>query len=135
MNPQKWTKYSLADVDISDYTNTAAAFQYLKEMDEQLEQHEGKDGILLEQNTKFEFKKSSKIRKQMRDKEEEEVKDAEVDKPRLKGSKVVMPEYVVGRQRDTKKKKHVKSVENQTRAAGTLRLDHLQGDDEDTEEG
>lgn len=135
VNPQKWTKYSLADVDISDYTNTAAAFQYLKEMDEQLEQHEGKDGILLEQNTKFEFKKSSKIRKQMRDKEEEEVKDAEVDKPRLKGSKVVMPEYVVGRQRDTKKKKHVKSVENQTRAAGTLRLDHLQGDDEDTEEG
>lgn len=122
-------------MDISDYTNTAAAFQYLKEMDEQLEQHEGKDGILLEQNTKFEFKKSSKIRKQMRDKEEEEVKDAEVDKPRLKGSKVVMPEYVVGRQRDTKKKKHVKSVENQTRAAGTLRLDHLQGDDEDTEEG
>uniref|UniRef100_A0A034VRT8 U5 small nuclear ribonucleoprotein TSSC4 n=1 Tax=Bactrocera dorsalis TaxID=27457 RepID=A0A034VRT8_BACDO len=135
VNPQKWTKYSLADVDISDHTNTAAAFEFLKQMDEQLEARERQEGTCHETNAKIEFKKSSKIRKQMRDKEEDEVKDAEIDKPRLKGSRVVMPEYVVGQQRDTKKKKHVKSVENQTRAAGTLRLDHLQEDDEDTEEG
>lgn len=121
-------------MDISDHTNTAAAFQFLKEMDEQLEEREGKDGTSLETNSRIEFKKSSKLRKQIRDKEEDEVKDAEVDKPRLKGSRVVMPEYVVGQQRDTKKKKLVKSVENQIRAAGTLRLQHLQEDDEDTEE-
>ncbi|XP_011181376.1 uncharacterized protein LOC105211565 [Zeugodacus cucurbitae] len=135
VNPQKWTKYSLADVDISDHTNTAAAFQFLKAMDEQLDECEGRDVSSRESNNKIEFKKFSKIKKQIKDKEGEELKDAEVDKPRLKGSKVVMPEYIVGQQRDAKKKKHLKSVDNQSRAAGTLKLDHLQEDDEDTEEG
>ncbi|XP_053955508.1 uncharacterized protein LOC128861407 [Anastrepha ludens] len=130
VNPQKWTKYSLADVDISDHTNTAAAFQFLKQMDDQQTESEGTS----EANFKIEFKKSSKIRKQMKAKEDNELKDAEVDKPRLKGSKVVMPEYVVGQQKKCKKIRKVSS-ENKVRAAGTLKLDHLQEEDEDTEEG
>uniref|UniRef100_W8CAD2 U5 small nuclear ribonucleoprotein TSSC4 n=2 Tax=Ceratitis capitata TaxID=7213 RepID=W8CAD2_CERCA len=130
INPQKWTKYSLADVDISDHTNTAAAFQFLKQMDEQLEI---KTAVSSNIDVKIEFKKSSKIRKQIRDMEDGELKDAEVDKPRLKGSKVIMPEYVVGHQRKSKKK--VKGTsESMIRAAGTLKLAHILEDGEDAEE-
>ncbi|XP_017475786.1 PREDICTED: uncharacterized protein LOC108366036 [Rhagoletis zephyria] len=133
VNPQKWTKYSLADVDISDHTNTAAAFQFLKQMDEQLEARAEKEGNFEEGKLKIEFKRSSKIRKQMKAKEDDELKDVEVDKPRLKGSKVVMPEYVVGQQRESKKK-HKVATENKVRAAGTLKLEHLQEEDEEPEE-
>ncbi|CAD7003272.1 unnamed protein product [Ceratitis capitata] len=99
-------------------------------MDEQLEI---KTAVSSNIDVKIEFKKSSKIRKQIRDMEDGELKDAEVDKPRLKGSKVIMPEYVVGHQRKSKKK--VKGTsESMIRAAGTLKLAHILEDGEDAEE-
>ncbi|XP_067648175.1 U5 small nuclear ribonucleoprotein TSSC4 [Eurosta solidaginis] len=133
-NPQKWTKYSLADVDISDHTNTAAAFQFLKQMDDQHEARAaaGEDNTSAN-NLKIEFKKSSKLTRKMKAKEGDELKDAEVDKPRLKGSKVVMPEYVVGQQKESKKRRKI-VTENQVRAAGILKLDHLQEEDDVEEE-
>lgn len=63
--------------------------------------------------------------------EAQEQRDLEVDSPKLKGSKLVMPEYVVG----TKKVKSNKVKETkQERAAGKLMLSHLQ-DDEDDDDG
>ncbi|XP_037933648.1 uncharacterized protein LOC119668269 [Teleopsis dalmanni] len=130
INPHKWKKYSLADVDISDNTNTSAAFAFLKQIDEHREANELTD----QDDTtskKIEFKKSAKIRQKLKSIESQEVADVEIDKPKLKGSKVVMPEYVIGQK---KEKRKANNTQNQHRAAGSLTLAHLQDADDEIEE-
>ena len=47
------------------------------------------------------------------------------DKPLLKGSKVVMPEYVIGQKIKKTKKKLNTKVENKDNMSSGLKLDHL----------
>lgn len=125
----------MEDVDISDQTNSSAAFEFLRKIDEHkdtLESPEKDEG----EKTKIEFKKSSKIRRNLKSLESLEKMDAEIDSPKLKGSKLVMPEYVVGQKKTSSmfKKKSINMVNSKEkieRAAGKLLLSHLQEDDEE----
>ncbi|XP_075162152.1 uncharacterized protein LOC142234839 [Haematobia irritans] len=125
VNPHKWKKYSLEDVDISDHTNTSAAFEFLREIETQKESCE--PAVPIDLNQKIEFKKSSKLRRNLKSIEEKEQQDTEVDSPKLKGTKLVMPEYVIG-----SKKSNIKTKDTgKERAAGNLTLSHLHEEDED----
>ncbi|EDV96084.1 uncharacterized protein LOC6557362 [Drosophila grimshawi] len=124
VNPHKWKKYSLSDVDISDQTNSAAALSFLREMDAQHGQTDPADEMDNEPSTapKVEFKKKSKLHRNLKQLQRNELEDVEVDKPQLRGSKLIMPEYVIG-QRKAKKQPKSKS---ETRAACKLQLSHLE---------
>lgn len=83
---------------------------------------------------KIEFKKSSKIRRNLKALESLEQHDKEIDSPRLKGSKLVMPEYVVGQRKSMLNKKKpnlVNNKEKHERAAGKLHLSHLQEEEDE----
>lgn len=122
VNPHKWKKYSLEDADCSDRTNTAAAFNFLREIEKRKEEEMEQEGSNTEQ--KIIFKKSSKFERNTNTEEESST---------LKGSKVVMPEYVVG-QKVTKKEKKAKSCQSSSDKKKTeLKLDHLLDEEEDEE--
>ncbi|XP_068148590.1 uncharacterized protein [Drosophila tropicalis] len=126
VNPHKWKKYSLSDVDISEQTNSAAALSFLREMDAQREADTiGQDDELASSTVhKIEFKKTSKLNRNLKKLQSDETEDVTVDKPQLRGSKLIMPEYVIG-QRAAPKQKRSKPKAEQNRAAGTLQLSHL----------
>ncbi|KAH8369984.1 hypothetical protein KR093_001762 [Drosophila rubida] len=127
VNPHKWKKYSLSDVDISDQTNSAAALSFLRQMDAQRES-EADDEDAAGAGHKIEFKKKSKLNRNLKQLKQTEVDDVELDKPQLRGSKLVMPEYVIGQKSGKKSKKQQSS--SQSRAAGKLQLSHLEELDE-----
>lgn len=65
-----------------------------------------------------------------------EQRDVEIDSPRLKGSKLVMPEYVVGQNKPMLNKKKLNKLkinckEKTERAAGKLMLSHLQEEEDE----
>ncbi|XP_039448061.1 uncharacterized protein LOC120427270 [Culex pipiens pallens] len=139
-NPHKWTKYSLEDVDTSDRSNTAAAFSFLREIESQKrdqQQHEDDDGDgPTEFKSKVRFNRSVKL--QARLEEVDKPPPTEEDKPKVKGCKVVMPEYVIGQ-----KPKKVRQGKIGAAAGGCsskrdrsseLKLDHLMEEEEDDEE-
>lgn len=132
VNPHKWKKYSLSDVDISDQTNAAAALSFLRQMDSQREVDSDDTEDMNDAGTgsahKIEFKKTSKLNRNLKQLKSNEVDDVELDKPQLRGSKLVMPEYVIGQKAARKAKKQQSS--SQTRAAGKLQLSHLEEVDE-----
>lgn len=136
INPHKWKKYSLEDVDISDQTNSSAAFEFLRQIDEQKESAESPESQTYKgESEKIEFKKSSKIKRNLKTLKSQEQMDAEIDSPKLKGSKLIMPEYIVGQKKTSTFKKNsinvtYSSPEKKERAAGKLLLSHLQEDDE-----
>ncbi|KAL9902948.1 uncharacterized protein LOC119631802 [Glossina fuscipes] len=135
INPHKWKKYSLTDIDISDHTNTTAALAFLQQMDKQRELQQS-DNEKFDVNTKIEFKKSSKIERELKILAEKEVADVEVDLPKLKGSKLIMPEYVVGQTiKKTKTKRNYRKCLSRTKehANGQLLLTHLQEEGEECE--
>lgn len=120
-NPHKWTKYSLEDVkneDMSERSNTAAALSFLKEIESRKEQEQEME---TDGEKKIVFQKSVVIQKKLSDEKDEE-------KLRFRGSKVVMPEYVVGQKiKNAKKKKSTKTAS----ATKELKLDHLMQEEED----
>ncbi|EDW93985.1 uncharacterized protein LOC6533563 [Drosophila yakuba] len=130
VNPHKWKKYSLSDVDISDQSNSAAALSFLRQMDAQREA-EGEDNESPPADGKIEFKRTSKLNRKLKNLKQQEVEDVELDKPQLRGSKLVMPEYVIGQKPQKQKKSKTKS--DQSRAAGKLQLSHLAEEDEQDE--
>ncbi|XP_053688234.1 uncharacterized protein LOC128737588 [Sabethes cyaneus] len=122
-NPHKWTKYSLEDVDTSDRSNTAAAFAFLREMeaqkrDELNTDEEGTGEGSTAFKGKVRFNRSLKLKSQLEDPPPTE----EEDKPTVKGTKVLMPEYVVGQK--AKKPKPAKASSKLARNK-ELKLDHL----------
>lgn len=131
INPHKWKKYSLSDVDISDQTNNSAAFEFLKQIDEQRESQAEIESTPIDVNAKIEFKRSSKIKRQLKEISKKDVPDEQVDKPKLKGSKFVMPEYIIGQRKDKKKKISNQIQQQHELAEKQLTLSHLQDDDDD----
>lgn len=60
VNPKKYTKYTLSDVSrdqMSDRSNTRAAFDFLKELKDRQQPSSSQDGDQLEENDKVTFKK------------------------------------------------------------------------------
>uniref|UniRef100_A0A023EKW6 U5 small nuclear ribonucleoprotein TSSC4 n=1 Tax=Aedes albopictus TaxID=7160 RepID=A0A023EKW6_AEDAL len=134
--PQKWTKYSLEDVDISDRSNTAAAFSFLREIEHQKQDQERTEATSNDSSSAFrqkvKFNRSIKLKSRLGDGDDGESSPTEQDKPIVKSTRVVMPEYVIGQ----KVKKPLKSAKLGTTSGGKrdrsseLKLDHLNEDDE-----
>ncbi|KAL5287054.1 hypothetical protein ACFFRR_008167 [Megaselia abdita] len=127
-NPQKWKKYSLADVDISDQSNISAAFDFMRAIESQKEKDLdlGFDNEQKEFTGKIKFNKSANVKRSLRTSKSEE----ESDKPKLKGSKLVMPEYVVGqRVKPTPVSNKKEKVPKDTKQM--LSLSHLMEDEDE----
>uniref|UniRef100_A0A1L8DCM7 U5 small nuclear ribonucleoprotein TSSC4 n=2 Tax=Nyssomyia neivai TaxID=330878 RepID=A0A1L8DCM7_9DIPT len=123
LNPGKWTKYSLDDVDTSEHTNTAAAFAFLAECEQRRNDKKSEDEMDVDTSAeKVVFKKSTKLRKIVEEKHDEQ-------NPQFRASKVVMPEYVIGQtsRKERKNKNPKKSIER----GKELKLDHLFDEEED----
>nr|XP_018906298.1 PREDICTED: protein TSSC4 [Bemisia tabaci] len=121
LNPQKWTKYSLADVpqsQMTDQCNTATAFSFLKELEDRKKKESMQETIDLD-NTKILFKKTSN---------DEGCSSSSSSKlpVSFNKSKVVMPEYVVGQKKSTKtKRKIVGETSKSESTQKAIKLDHL----------
>lgn len=135
INPHKWKKYSLSDADISDKSNTSAAFAFLKEIEDRKsstdelddeDDHTQGDKIVFNVRKRAhggaQFNKSAHLKAIVHD----ESTDPAIDLPKMKGSKVVMPEYVIGQKRDRKKVTGKSSAEGaEKRSSDKLKLNHL----------
>ncbi|XP_052897242.1 protein TSSC4 [Anopheles moucheti] len=138
-NPHKWIKYSLEDVDTSDRSNMAAAFSFLKQMEEQREaaENEMDDGNQQHSSTQacrsiVRFNRSVRLRGQLNE-ADEPVETPVEDRPQFNGRRVLMPEYVVG-QKDPKRAKRTKNARQPATGNGKgteLQLDHLVEEEEE----
>uniref|UniRef100_A0A182PL85 U5 small nuclear ribonucleoprotein TSSC4 n=1 Tax=Anopheles epiroticus TaxID=199890 RepID=A0A182PL85_9DIPT len=155
-NPHKWTKYTLEDVDTSDRSNTAAAFSFLKQMEDQQREaaqvdgpgdgmtRQGASADAQPQRAEFcksvvRFNRSVRLRGQLEE-ADEPVEPPVEDRPQFNGRRVLMPEYVVG-QKDPKRAKRT-PTQRKTAATGgkkagkgaALQLDHLMEENEDEDD-
>lgn len=147
-NPHKWIKYSLADVsndDMTDCSNARVAFSFLKELrarkmreqtQEQKDEMDVDDPNLNSNKIIFKMKKSEpavefrKLEDESKSTDGSSVVIEHGSTPTFRGSKLVMPEYVVGQKQKKKDKKCRPIVKaEQTKQ---LKLDHL--DEFDAEE-
>lgn len=145
MNPHKWKKYSLSDADISERTNTSAAFAFLQEIEKRKDLNSGSsDDDEMEGKITFNRKETSKIPKYQRSvqlrnaiESSEAGEDDVGTKPILKGSKVLMPEYVIGQKSNDRKRKATSSKKCEktaTECRNALKLQHLlDEEDEDAD--
>ncbi|XP_043281384.1 protein TSSC4 [Venturia canescens] len=145
-HPQKWTKYSLEDVQteqMSDRSNAQAAFSFLRELRarksiEDLEREKDMeittDGVESENQSTSSIRCKStthipfrKIAKRKTEKEQPVVIVERPDRPIFQNSKIILPEYVVGQ-----KQEKVKVARSAVKVDRTkqLRLDHLEEIDE-----
>lgn len=147
INPHKWKKYSLADADTSDNTNSSAAFAFLSEIAKRKQQSDSSDTdadtVDIEQGTssKIVFNQRKKVRfnrsvqyHQLRDElEQSKTTDTVEDRAVMKGSKVVLPEYVVGQKNTHKEKRKKPSTVSAVSSSSDkqLKLQHLMDENED----
>uniref|UniRef100_A0A1B6JV77 U5 small nuclear ribonucleoprotein TSSC4 n=1 Tax=Homalodisca liturata TaxID=320908 RepID=A0A1B6JV77_9HEMI len=121
-HPQKWTKYTLSDVsqeDMSEKSNTAAAMSFLRELKAKKEMESMEVDSEVKQIT---FKKPSKHLEPIVS------SSAQYDSPSFRSSKVVMPEYVVGEKKASKR--NSAKPKEKTEKSKEIKLDHLNEDDE-----
>lgn len=133
----------MSDADTSDRTNTAAAFEFLREIEERKRNaaenddemdaadadNNGEHKIVFKQRRRPDlaarFNQSVHLKSQL----EGNTLVEDKEKPVLKGSKVVMPEYVIGQKvakgKSVKQRPAVKVDRNQ------LKLGHLFDEEED----
>lgn len=107
-NPHKWTKYSLDDVsseDTSERGNTNAALSFLREIEErkksQLEDMNEDD------NVKPRFNTSVMVKNKKNTEDDEKLS--------FRGTKIVMPEYIVGQKKKSAKKNVTAKNESKTK--------------------
>ena len=134
-NPDKWTKYSLEDVEnVTERSNSTAALQFLQTLKKnKMDVDEPAADLSLKPVFKRPSKKTSRT-----DPATEEVGIAETitpeisesfAKPTFVGSKQVLPEYVVGA-KPVKKKGAVKPIGTQSSKSSELKLSHLDDEEE-----
>lgn len=141
MNPHKWKRYSLGDTDISDRTNSSAAFAFLAEIEKRKDaecQNNSDDDMIIGNNSddKIFFNSRNRSRpsfnKSVPLKRALERNDKIEEKSSMKGSKVMMPEYVIGQKAQSKiRKKTDKSTTEEDDKQNKLRLQHLFDEDEE----
>lgn len=131
-NPHKWTKYSLEDVhleDMSERSNTSAALSFLQELEDRknIEKIEA-----VEQNSKIIFKKRIKDPQSIISTSKVQTVERQNEKLAFRGSKIVMPEYVVGQKPKTIKKNTI-AAEKGTEKVKEIKLDHLVEDEDEAD--
>ncbi|XP_050096210.1 uncharacterized protein LOC126578058 [Anopheles aquasalis] len=152
-NPQKWTKYTLEDVDTSERTNTAAAFSFLRQIEEQRETSlalqnalEAGDVQDSQEDTQppkhgfcksvVRFNRSVRLRGQLEE-ADEPPEPATEDRPQMNGRRVLMPEYVVGQKVPKRSKRILGGSSTATSKANPstqMQLDHLMEENEEDDE-
>ncbi|KAF4519808.1 hypothetical protein B566_EDAN006822 [Ephemera danica] len=128
-NPHKWTKYSLGDVspdDMSDKTNTSTALSFLNELQKRKELSK-RSSEKMEEDSKnvtsqVVFKKPTKLKCPQEENPESST---------FRGSKRIMPEYVVGQGKGTNKRNSQTQNKKDKSAKSELALDHLLEFDEE----
>lgn len=123
----------MSDVDISDKTNTSAALNFLKEIEDKPLSEDS--SVALVPTEAISFKKTSILKRNIRNAGVEEP-DEEIEKPKLKGSTLVMPEYVVGQKNvTTNKRRKLSSKASKSQGKKELTLSHLQEEDPIDDDG
>lgn len=105
--------------------NTTAAFSFLKEIEERRQPDSQMDDNESGSSQKIVFKKSIKLRPK-----NDEI-DPQLSGKKIQSNKIVMPEYVVGEKR-TKPKKDPKPKDRQASSSASLRLSHLDEEEDET---
>lgn len=138
----------MEDADISDRSNTSAAFQFLADIerkkqnandDDDDDDGDGNDKVMKSSNKIVFNRKKPKFNQSVSLRKDAEIvaADSQCDKAVLKGSKLVMPEYVIGQKLKAKDKKPAqtitsrKSSRQKDSATASLQLDHLMEEDDD----
>lgn len=133
-NPHKWKKYTLGDVseeEMSEKSNTAAAMSFLAE----LQSRKGESMEVSEETSKIVFTNPVKTVKS----DNEIVKTSpcgyptEDEGPCYKGSKLIMPEYVIGQKKSGNKYMKCSASKDQAPVSKQIKLSHLNEDDENSE--
>ena len=142
-NPHKWTKYTLGDVspnDMSDRSNTAAALSFLQELKARKDSSEDMD-VDVSSPKAIVFKP---VRTEKRISSLGTVTTVsataaseEADRPSFRSSKLVMPEYIVGQKKSSKKKlnKDSKASEEKVKKdkSKEIKLGHLMDQEDELE--
>lgn len=101
----------------------------MREIEERKELENAADDSQNDLSSKIVFSKSRKFQ------EIDEGSSAEHDKSQMKGSKVVMPEYVIGQKRTKDRiKSKVESQSKKIDKSKQLKLDHLLEEEEEDDE-
>lgn len=132
-NPHKWKKYTLGDIseeEMSEKSNTAAALSFLAE----LKSRKGENLEVPEETSKIVYSNPVKVVKSDTDvvKTSPSGYPTEDEGPCYKGSKLIMPEYVVGQKRSGNKNAKC-SVSKADKVSKKVKLSHLNEDEEDNE--
>ena len=133
INPSKYTKYSLSDVSkdqMSDKSNTRAAFDFLRELKDRKDHKYDEDSSIKEQDSSSSHKVTFK--KPIRNHQEHGQPSTSGNVVR-DGVKRVMPECVVGQKRSKDKDRQRTSEEpkNKKPKKGLVSLSHLDDDEDD----
>ena len=139
-NPHKWTKYTLGDVspqDMSDRTNTAAALSFLQELKSRKESSDEMD--VDESSPKAIVFKPVRSEKRTSSRGSvttvsETTTSEEADRPSFRSSKLVMPEYIVGQKKTSKKKLKGESKPGEEKVKDKtkeIKLGHLMDEEDD----
>jgi Tumour suppressing sub-chromosomal transferable candidate 4 len=137
-NPQGWTRYSLGDVssdDMSDRTNTSTALSFLNELKKRKDRDEYDDEDKMDVDEK---RQSLQFKRPARKQNEVEVfcpsaERSDSQGPQFRGSKRVMPEYVVGQKSGKSVKRGDVKVKKDAQNTREMKLSHLV-DSEELEE-
>lgn len=140
------------DVDTSDRTNTQAAFEFLKEiearklkesgaeqMDDEDDAGNASDGKIVFKSRKraaagTTFNRSVALDRSLGDSVTEE---CDLEKPVFRGSKVLMPEYVIGQKVKNGSRQKANKATDDAEAGGKskmLKLGHLFENEDDNED-
>lgn len=108
--------------------NTSAAFSFLKEIEDrkQNDPQMDCDEDAGSSSHKIVFKKSVKLRPK------EIETDPQLNVKKIQSTKIVMPEYVVGEKRQKPKKDRRPKERQSTASSNSLRLSHLDEEEEET---
>lgn len=132
--------YSLSDADTSDKSNTQAAFTFLKEIEDRKSETEvsacgdNDQGGKIMFNTRKRVHTSAKFNQSIHLKTvvNDDSIDPVLDSPKMRGSKVIMPEYVIGQRKERKKSSGKGSkVDAVKKPTETLKLEHLFEEEDD----
>lgn len=107
--------------------NTTAAFNFLRQIEEQKQKQNDEDEA---GSSKIVFKKSVKLKPR----QEPDELDPQLDLKKAQGNKIVMPEYVVGEKRQSRRPTRSdlpKSRPESTKTSRQLQLSHLNEDEDD----
>lgn len=140
----------MEDADISDNTNASAAFAFLSEIEKRKQPDNPSDTdadamdaeqvtsgkAVFNQRRNLKFNRSIQQQKLRAQLEQAKIGDSVEDRVVLRGSKVLMPEYVVGQKsaQKSKQRKPTSTSVSGTSSQKQLKLQHLMDEAEDEDD-